>query len=421
MKTSLLKKAALIVLLLLIFWNYYSGIEAVPFHPDESTQIFMSPDAVANPMDLAYDPELKLDNRTRYRLIDAPVTRFLIGWGLSLQGKDPNPVDWDWTTSWDDNLAAGALPATSTLLAARVSVAWLFPFSCLFLFLLTRKICNFPTAILVVILFSTNALILLHTRRAMAESALICMFCALSWLMVDFKRAVWVTGLAAGLAANTKQTALPAALLGAFEAFLLPFNTNFRKKIVRVGIFLSAMLVVTIAINPVFWQHPWEAIREGTTQRADLSARMQADYKTSGNLLQQSIILIAHTFIQPPAAADVLNYQEQTQASEDAYFHFPLNNLFRGFAGGTILFILTITGWIILFRKSSHRVFVEQTQFFVFSAITIISIFSLLVFTAAPFQRYYIILIPLFTIFQATALHAIGLAILNAIKKRAAR
>ncbi len=380
----------------------------------------MSIDAVTSPTKLVYQPSEPLNDRMRYRLIDSPITRLLIGWGLFLQDEDPNPVDWNWSNDWDENAASGALPPPSTLTAARLSVSWLFPLSCMFVFLLAKRIDGIPTAIITITLFATNALVLMHTRRSMAESALICTFCALVWLMVDYKKSGWITGLAAGLAINSKQTAVATVFIANLTAFLLPLTKDLRKQLLRAGMFLFIVLGISALLNPVFWQYPVEAIREGIAQRADLTSRMRKDYKISGDPLEQSLLLVAHTFIQPPAVADVENYKSETQLSEKAYFQQPMNNLFRGFIGGSILLILTITGWIILLKKSITQIYAERLRLLIFSAIVLSCILSLMLFTAAPFQRYYIILVPLFSVFQASALASAGRALINVITKKAA-
>ncbi len=192
----------------------------------------MSADATHNPGELSYHPATQLDDRMRYRLIDSPLTRTMIGWGMTLQNQQPNPVDWNWSDTWENNVSAGALPTAEALLAARWSVAWLFPLSCLFLFLLANKIGGRPMAVITVILFSTNALILMHTRRAMAESALICAMCALTWLLVDFRKTPWLAALAAGLAVNAKQTAIPLVGIGGLEMILFPQEKTWRNRLI---------------------------------------------------------------------------------------------------------------------------------------------------------------------------------------------
>jgi 4-amino-4-deoxy-L-arabinose transferase-like glycosyltransferase len=413
-------KATLILLFGLILWNYYNGISTVPFHPDESTQIYMSADASASPDVLAYVPGENTGDRWRYRLIDSPLSRTLMGWALSANNFPPNRVDWNWSVDWRTNRAAGAIPSLETLFTARLSVAWLFPATCLFLYLLAKKVGGKSTGFIAVMLFSTNALVLMHTRRAMAESSLLCAFTALAWLIIDFKNKPWFMALAAGLAVNTKQTAFPLAGLAGLETLLFPGDTSFRKRLFNVGILAAAILAVSWALNPAYWQYPVNAVAEGLRQRQDLTDRMRADYHTSTSLLEQAVILAAQVFIQPPAAYEILNYEEATRPTVDAYLAQPQNNLFRGMAGGAVMLILTITGWIVLWKKSKRDGEGGRLAFWIFSGITLICLIMLMFFTAAPFQRYYIILVPFFSTAQAASLLFLWNILAGLAKKRTA-
>lgn len=71
-----------------IFSMYIVGVNKVPFHPDEATHIYMAHDFeefLKNPFRLAYDPENDDPTRQRYRLIDAPLNHYLIGFGLCFE------------------------------------------------------------------------------------------------------------------------------------------------------------------------------------------------------------------------------------------------------------------------------------------------------------------------------------------------
>jgi 4-amino-4-deoxy-L-arabinose transferase-like glycosyltransferase len=418
MKTFPWYKASLTILFGLILWNYFSGIPSVPFHPDESTQIYMSADAFASPEVLAFSPGQNSGDKWRYRLIDSPLSRTLMGWALNLRGLNPNPVDWDWSADWDINRQAGALPSNDTLLTARWAVAWFFPLTCLFLFLLAKKVGGESMAVIAVILFSTNALVLIHTRRAMAESVLLCAFTALAWLMVDVKKTPWFAAIAAGLAVNTKQTAFPLAGMAGLEMLFIPQVAKFRNRLLNTGIFVAVILVISCVLNPVYWRFPVDALNEGLRQRQDLSDRMRTDYHTSINPLEQTVILAAQTFVMPPASYDVLNYVEATRPSESTYLAQSQNTLFRGFIYGMVMLILTITGWIILWKQSGMSGSSNRLSFLIFSGIVLISILMLMFFTAAPFQRYYIILVPFFSVMQSAALLLVWNTLVGWIKKR---
>ena len=78
----------LVLLLVLLTAFHLSGFEAVPFHPDEATQLYMSSefdDLLARPLSLAWTPDGD-DPRLAIRLLDAPMTRYLLGLGRSLAG-----------------------------------------------------------------------------------------------------------------------------------------------------------------------------------------------------------------------------------------------------------------------------------------------------------------------------------------------
>jgi hypothetical protein len=63
---------------------YFWGVFKVPFHPDESTHIFMSADferMLTNPTGMIWKMGDLVPDIVRYRMIDAPITRYLLGFG----------------------------------------------------------------------------------------------------------------------------------------------------------------------------------------------------------------------------------------------------------------------------------------------------------------------------------------------------
>jgi len=239
-------------------------------------------------------------------------------------------------------------------------------------------------------------------------------------LMVDVKKTPWFAAIAAGLAVNAKQTAFPLAGLAGLEMLFLPQTRQIRKRLLNTGIFVMVILAISGALNPVFWRFPVDALNEGLRQRQDLSDRMRTDYDTSINPLEQTVILTAQVFIMPPASFDVMNYAEATRVAEGTYLAQPHNNLFRGFLGGAIMLILTIIGWIVLWKQTRLSGSGDRLPFLIFSGIVLISIIMLMFFTVAPFQRYYIILVPFFSVMQSAALLFFWNTLVGWIKKGAA-
>ena len=87
-----------IVLFGLILGFYIWGINLVPFHPDERTYLFMSSDfdqLIHDPFSMAWKPDNESDQRQRYRELDAPLTRYMLGLGRSLFSIPAPKVDWD--------------------------------------------------------------------------------------------------------------------------------------------------------------------------------------------------------------------------------------------------------------------------------------------------------------------------------------
>jgi 4-amino-4-deoxy-L-arabinose transferase-like glycosyltransferase len=421
MKTFPWIKSLLLIFFVLICVVYYSGISSVPFHPDESTQIYTSADVFQwfqNPLNLAYTGSTVVDDRMRYRLIDSPLTRTLIGLGLRISNQNSVKTDWDWSKSWAENSQAGALPNPDVLLTARWSVAWMFPLSYLFLFLITKKLGGWGAAVLSVLLFSTNALILIHTRRAMAESVLICLLCASVWCLLCVDKRFWITAISIGLAINSKQTLFPFLGIGLLDIFFRHGNQSFKHtRLLPIGIFVAVVLIISWILNPVYWKSPLSAIQAGIDFRTDLSDRMKTDYHSSFRPLEQSAILIGQVFIEPPAVADVGNYKIDTLMQEKDYFRNPVNNLFRGFASGAIFLGLTIFGWVILTGKLFAKQEPNRYPVGTFLVISVVLILTITLLTPVHFQRYYAALVPLFIVAQAIALNSIGTSIYQRIKK----
>src|SRR5512140_1759946 len=110
---SFLPDWPLYLAVLLVTLLYWAGLASVPFHPDESTQIFMSADfdtLFRQPGSLAWSPTPADPARQLYRLLDAPLTRDLIGAGRTLAGLPATSIDWNWSLTYADNAASGALP-----------------------------------------------------------------------------------------------------------------------------------------------------------------------------------------------------------------------------------------------------------------------------------------------------------------------
>jgi hypothetical protein len=400
-----LNKSGIYFLVIILSIVYFAGVKLVPFHPDESTYIFMSTDFdqfLTRPSDLFWSIDKVNDIRQKYRELDAPIARYLIGLGRMLTGQNALKADWNWSKSWEDNRLAGALPDEGLLLIARLSVSSLFPLSLILLIQITRSIANRRAAWFCVILFSSNALILLHTRRAMAESAEIFTILLFLWAVVKTNQRVWLIGLPAGLAFCSKQSLGILILVGyVWIVWIGIRNKNKSQKILRhIAIYTLIFVGVIFIFNPFLWNDPLSAITAAISARQNLLHRQVTEIgsfnpdQILNNYPLRILSLIAQVFINQPAIAEVGNYLLETNASQIIYFSNPLNQLFRGVISGGIFLTLSIIGFLLNFFEVLNRRIVLN----IYSVCLLLSAFLqaivLIILLPIPWQRYYIALVP---------------------------
>jgi hypothetical protein len=402
---------------------YLGGVQSVPFHPDESTAIFMSSDFetfFTKPASLFWNPSNEQDLHQHYRELDAPLSRYLIGFGTWAAGLPATTNDWNWSASWDFNQQSGALPNPRLLLVARLSVAILFPFSLLLIFDTVRIIRNNFTAWAAVILFASNALILLHTRRAMAESALIFTMLLTLWSFVKINKYPWLIALPAALAFSAKQSLGVLALIGILAVLWMSYqkqrslNMAMRNLVAYSILFLA----VTFLLNPFLWSNPLQAAMAAVQSRQSLLQQQIATIasvdpeKSLTSIPSHFVSLIAQLYFTPPAIADVANYLQQTNPSTNVYLSNQLNHLFRDLFGATILLFLTLSGLafsilqIVKLKKISRNM-----GLFIIAGVAQFLALGLAV--SLPFQRYCLPMIPFICIWSAMGLNLILEVIIN--------
>lgn len=386
---------------------YLCELPAVPFHPDESTQIFMSSDAgqvLRDPSTLFYQVDRQDDPRQRYRLLDAPLTRDLIGIGLAVQGLRPLPSDWNWSATWDENAAAGALPDGRLLDAARLSVAILFPLTLFFAYGAGAATGGSPTGWGMVLLLASNTLVLLHARRAMAESMLVFAAVLVLYALTRPARHPWLLAVAVGLAFNAKQVALPLLIPGLL-AVLWPVGSldrlSLRTRLLNVALFAAIFAGITLLLNPVFWTTPLSTAVDAIRARSEFTLGQVQTMQSLGSSMVMTSPLerfagaIVQLFIAPPMMAEAGNYLAQTQAAMDAYLAVTVHTIFRGLiAGGVMLFLCLFglaTGSIQAIRD---RCSVRGRVLALFVIATLVQFLVVALMLPLPFQRYYLVVVP---------------------------
>lgn len=392
-----------LIFLLLATGLYWAGVSGVPFHPDESTYLYMSADweqFFTDPLALAWQAGLS-SPRLQYRLLDAPLTRDLAGLARWLTGLPPLPVDWDWSLTWWQNRLAGSLPDPALLATGRFGMAVWFPLSLCLLYLTGLKLGSRVLGWSSSILFATNALILLHTRRAMAEGILV--FCIIFFLaaLVSWRRQAWLIALPAALAFCAKQSALPLAFVGLLAVVLYqprPFSP--RRLVGQVALYTAIYFSLTLFLNPVLWKDPFGAARAALTARQELLARQTYEFGLQlpdtilNSPLEAGLSLLANLFILPPTVAEVGNYAEQTALATAQYLAVPLHQVMRGLWPGAVMAVLALSGFFMSVRRTLLAVEPHRTEISLVWLAGVFQFLALAFTVTLPFQRYAISLVP---------------------------
>lgn len=381
---------------------FLGGVSDVPFHPDESTQLFTSGDVELfwqQPSLLFWREDNENDLRQFYRKLDAPLTRNVLAAGRWIAGLAALPVDWDWGKTWQQNQQAGALPSTELLTAGRRAIAALFPFSLLFLFLTARRTVNDFTAWTVAILLAANALALLHLRRAMAEGALIFTTTLVMWSLVRFEKRPWLTAAPAALAFCAKQSLAALIPVGLLAVIWQPgpWNTSKARRVAgHVLLFGLLIFAILALLHPFLWGQPVQAFQAAVRARQELASAQVADRpgQALNTPASKLISMLGSLYLTPPIFAETGNYLDQTRAAEEAYLANPLHSLLRSIPAGGVLLALSLYGFVLGCVRSMRFKGPPNRGLALLTAATLIQALALLALVPLPWQRYYMPLLP---------------------------
>ncbi len=411
------------ILLLILGWIVYATtllatVANVPFHPDESTSLFLSQD-----FDTLFirgdiqgvvwggEPYSEASARVRYRLLDAPFTRYAIGfsrWAFG-NGSAALPVDWDWALDWEGNVRAGALPAPELLRIARLPATLLAVFTPVIVFLIGRHIGGAPFGAIAAILYAANSFVLLHNRRAMSEGPLL-FFILLAFLVaLRFRSKLFLLGITVGLAASAKATGLILLTVALFAALARPAENAKRS----VGAYVRPLVLLTggfglamFIFNPALWRQPVAAAQEMVRARNTLASEQTTQLRiATPGLVPESIFLRVaalpyQSMFAPLAFWDVPNYAEQTALQEAAYLGRFWHPIFASPVLGSLFLVLAFAGMLMAVIHHSPQS-ARMKMLWLWTASTVL---GLLILIPIAWQRYYLPLAPLLSLWVAFAL-----------------
>lgn len=414
-KSSKMRHFYLIIIITILSGFAIHGAPWVPFHPDESTYLYMSSDfdlLIKQPTSLAFDPKISYDPRQRYRLIDPPITRYFLGLVRNLSKQEALKSDWDWSSDWEENQATGAFPPSALLHSARLANSLLYPV-CLYLtFLIGKRLGGFDTGLVAMLLFGLNALVLLHNRRLMAESWLTLGILLTLWGIFNIKQKPWLVGIGISVAINAKHSAILLLPVVIFAGFLplVQDKIQLRKLLLNLAIILLILLIVTAILNPVFWNMPIKALEAAWKTRTELVHQQVLDAGLTQNvsLMQQTLqnlgSLLANLYLRPPAFYEVGNYSANTAIAQERYLETAGHHLLRNPLGAGFSLFLTLLGLIRSLKNYSLLSSVQKADYVFFWLAGFSLFLGTLIMVPLPWQRYVIPLVPFTCLWMAYGL-----------------
>lgn len=414
-----------ILILLIIF--ILAGVSTIPFHPDESSWLYMSRDFelfFSNPSSLMWDASRAFEVDQYKRMIDAPLAKYVIGTSRIIVGVPTIKSDWNWELSWSANKHAGALPTRYQLYVGRLTNTLLFIACTVLIYIAGKNLESRLAGISAAIFFGTNSLLLLHNRHVMAEGVLT--FCIVLSIIAVFygNDYPWFIGLAVALAVNSKQSVIPLVVVGLASVLWIPNQKfNIKRQGKNFAIYSIVLIGLSYILNPLWWSHParvpieaWiERVKFRDTQVATL--RLIAPNQVLDTTFKRIVSFIANLYILPPAFYDAANYVNETEISQVKYISIPGHNILRGNIGGGIILLLSLFGTTIgVINTIGTTDPVKRRKLALLLFATSIQAIAILVAIPIPYQRYVIPMIPFIAIWIGYGSSLLLIGIRNSIK-----
>lgn len=426
----------LLVLVLYVF----AGMMLASFHGDEAIHIYTSIDYATafldgNPASLMVNPPYDIDADNRIRLINGSVTRYAIGlsWhlaGLSVNNLPPRP-GWDWGLTYERNVETGHRPSEALLRAGRLASTTFLAFSVLWMFGIGWQFGRRPLAYLVSGLYTVNPIILLNGRRALVEGSLLCfgLLAVLIALQISRRREQGGTGLWGWWIALVIVSALALAskyngaifVVSAFGGILLaevirvvvsknPSSAGwgrFTPLLVTIGKMAVATVLVIgllIALSPALWNDPVARLRDLVeTFQGQMTMVVGIVEGAPTSMAYRAEEIITNPFVAPAAHFELPSYAEVAPITAEIqqYMASPLSGLQFGLILGIPLTLAAGIGTIAAFWPRLRPYSVALAAVLV---VWLLVTAANLMLNPLPWQRYYVVLIPVATVLASTGL-----------------
>ncbi len=408
------------------------GTSLVPFHGDESTQIYMSRDYayqfMQHNLDLVtyHEPAIS-PTEQELRLLNGPINKYLNGlaWHLGGFSLDDINEQWDWGADWDYNQRSGHIPTLELLRVTRWPSAILLAGGMIALFMLGWLVGQRPVAYLASLYYALNPTLLINGRRAMMESGLLffgllVLLAAIWFLRQPSWRTTLLLGISGGLAIASKHTALFAVLTifgGCLIYSVVQFirqsritakdenhlsRTNLAASIGRLFAAGVLTLLVFYVLNPVWWGDPISRVSTVLQLREDLLETQVAVFGGYADMGDQAAGFARQAFINNPQYYETAGWQQPLADQITTYEASPWGGISIGgsVVGGLILALLCMAGGWFLLRDSTIS---PETRWLI-GLWALAMVGTTLLLTPLEWQRYYLPVYPVIGLLAALGL-----------------
>ncbi|MEP7290239.1 MAG: phospholipid carrier-dependent glycosyltransferase [Chloroflexota bacterium] len=406
------------------------GVPLASYHGDETTQLYSSHDYVT--LFIRHDPqallvEWPIDNELEYlRIADSTVSRYTVGLAWHLAGyteADLPDANFNWSTDYAGNQALGLIPDQHLMVVMRLPSAIFLALSIVVMFGIGYRFGGLPLALFVSALYSFNPVVLLNGRRALQEGSLLFfgLLTVLIGIIISQQRErrksvsllLWLSLILAGaftlLSKNNGFIYIAAAFLWIFLPELLrPRRRALLRLSLRLALCGILLILLFIALSPGLWSNPLARIRDASAARLSaMNGQMSDDPEAPTPIERRISDILTQPYIKPLAHFEAI-YSNTYDAQSDliaAYDASLISGIHFGILLGVPLTLLALVGIVANFipRARPYR----STSLSIGLTTWLIINLVILLWLPLPWQRYFLSLIPVVTLFTAVGLSAL--------------
>ncbi len=396
------------------------GMSSTSFHGDEGMQIYTSHDYTTAFIEgdasrLTTQPPYAIDSDAQLRILNGTLNRYLIGliWHISGHSASelPQAPGWSWGMTYEQNVEVGYRLSPQLMDLSRLPSTVFLVLASVVMFALGHLLSGRLGAYVASALFVLNPIILLNGRRATQEGTLLffgllTVYLGLVWARqrtAGQKPSLWlwlaliVVGALAILSKHTGIIFVAATFLTIFlvECDLFWRFRNGRDFALTFGACLvsaGVILALFIAFSPALWNDPLARLQDllaVRTEVLEIQVAIMPDAPTP--LSERLISLWTYPFTQPTQHFELPSW------GESALFMSEVNTARQsiwygvewGMFFGSVWMMLALIGIVMMVRHLNAQ------PWRVGVLILLGLVIGSLIVNPLPWQRYYLLYIPL--------------------------